>query len=86
MSAGVQLRVIGRAVIRPSLVDNNPTSLNLESDILGFERYSIQKAASAKQAQEVVRLCPPDLILLLDGEGKGPPKEGTDLLDQRPVR
>jgi hypothetical protein len=40
-------------------------------EILGFEGYSIQKRRSAKQAQQLVRLYPPDLILLLlDGGAK----------------
>jgi CheY-like chemotaxis protein len=30
----------------------------------GFAGYSVQKATSAEQAQEVVRLSPPDLILM----------------------
>jgi CheY-like chemotaxis protein len=135
------------------VVDDNPTNLKLVADVLGFEGYSIQKATNAEQAQEAVRLSPPDLILmdiglpdmdglaltrklksnqvtshitivaltafamkgdqekaiaagcdgyiikpidtrafpkqvaellLLDGGGKGPLQEGTDLVDQRP--
>ena len=46
------------------VVDDNPTNLKLVADVLGFEGYRIHTATDAKQAQELVRRSPPDLILM----------------------
>jgi CheY-like chemotaxis protein len=46
------------------VVDDNPTNLKLVADVLGFEGYCVHTATDAKQAQEVVRQSPPDLILM----------------------
>lgn len=46
------------------VVDDNATNLKLVSDVLEFEGYRILEASDAETAQEIVRLTPPDLILM----------------------
>ncbi len=46
------------------VVDDNPTNLKLVSDVLAYDGYRILKAADAEDAQEIIRLAMPDLILM----------------------
>jgi two-component system cell cycle response regulator len=46
------------------VVDDNPTNLNLVSDVLAFEGYDILKAVDAEEAQVVLAATLPDLILM----------------------
>jgi CheY-like chemotaxis protein len=46
------------------VVDDNSTNLKLVSDVLGFDGYRILQASDAESAQEIIRVTPPDLILM----------------------
>jgi CheY-like chemotaxis protein len=46
------------------VVDDNPTNLKLVSDLLKFEGYNVLKAVDAEEAQVVLALTLPDLILM----------------------
>ena len=46
------------------VVDDNPTNLKLVSDVLEFDGYRILKARDAEEAQEIIRVTQPDLILM----------------------
>ena len=46
------------------VVDDNPTNLKLISNVLGFGGYEVLKAVDAEEAEELVRLFEPDLILM----------------------
>jgi len=46
------------------VVDDNPTNLKLVADVLAFDGYRILKAGDAEEAQEVIKVSPPDLILM----------------------
>jgi len=46
------------------VVDDNPTNLKLVADVLAFDGYRILKASDAEEAQELIRISPPDLILM----------------------
>jgi CheY-like chemotaxis protein len=46
------------------VVDDNPTNLKLVSDVLEFDGYQILKAVDAESAREIIKLVPPDLILM----------------------
>jgi CheY-like chemotaxis protein len=46
------------------VVDDNPTNLKLVADVLAFDGYRVLKASDAEEAQELIRISPPDLILM----------------------
>ena len=46
------------------IVDDNPVNLKLAASVLEFAGYQILEAGDANQALEVIRLTPPDLILM----------------------
>ena len=46
------------------VVDDNPTNLKLVSDVLAFDGYQILKASDAEEAQEIIKVSTPDLILM----------------------
>ncbi|MEO6569556.1 MAG: response regulator [Opitutaceae bacterium] len=46
------------------VVDDNPTNLKLVSDLLEFEGHDILKAIDAEEAQGVIAVTVPDLILM----------------------
>jgi CheY-like chemotaxis protein len=46
------------------VVDDNPTNLKLVCDVLEFEGYQVFKAADAEAATQLLRVNPPDLILM----------------------
>ncbi len=46
------------------VVDDHPTNLKLVKDVLEFDGYTIMTASDAEEAQEIVRLTPPELILM----------------------
>ncbi len=46
------------------IVDDNPVNLKLASNVLEIEGYTVEKAADAEQAQEMLRSIIPDLILM----------------------
>jgi CheY-like chemotaxis protein len=45
-------------------VDDNPTNLKLLCDVLEGDEYSLLRASSAQEAQEILRQSQPDLILM----------------------
>jgi CheY-like chemotaxis protein len=46
------------------VVDDNPTNLELISDVLAFEDYAVLRARDAEEAQAILAHTVPDLILL----------------------
>lgn len=46
------------------VVDDHPTNLKLVSDLLEFEDYEVLRAVDGETAQEMIRLTPPDLVLM----------------------
>jgi CheY-like chemotaxis protein len=46
------------------VVDDNPTNLKLVSEVLEFDGFQILKAVDAEEAQEIIKITPPDLILM----------------------
>jgi CheY-like chemotaxis protein len=46
------------------VVDDNPTNLKLASQVLEMEGYTVDQAADAEQAQELLQHMTPDLILM----------------------
>jgi CheY-like chemotaxis protein len=46
------------------VVDDNPTNLKLVSDVLAFDGYQILRAGDAEEAQELIKISAPDLILM----------------------
>jgi len=46
------------------IVDDNPTNLKLASQVLEIEGYTVDLAADAEQAQELLQHMTPDLILM----------------------
>src|SRR4029077_9881533 len=46
------------------IVDDNPTNLKLAADVLECEGHQIARARDAEQAQEVLKITRPDLILM----------------------
>jgi CheY-like chemotaxis protein len=46
------------------IVDDNPTNLKLAADVLEIEGHTIARARDAEQAQEVLKITQPDLILM----------------------
>jgi CheY-like chemotaxis protein len=46
------------------IVDDHPLNLKLACDVLEFEGYTVGKAESAEQAQEILKDTVPDLILM----------------------
>ena len=46
------------------IVDDNPTNLKLAADLLEIEGHTIALAHDAEQAQEVLKITQPDLILM----------------------
>jgi CheY-like chemotaxis protein len=46
------------------VVDDNLINLKLASELLAFEGYQILKAMDAEEAQLLIQLTPPDLILM----------------------
>jgi CheY-like chemotaxis protein len=50
--------------IRVLIVDDNPTNLKLASDVLRSDGFSVDRAQDADEAQAVLALRLPDLILM----------------------
>jgi CheY-like chemotaxis protein len=46
------------------IVDDNPTNLKLAAEVLEFEGHVIARAGDAEEAQEVLKLTKPELILM----------------------
>lgn len=46
------------------IVDDNPTNLKLASQVLEMEGYTVDLAANAEEAQELLQHMKPDLILM----------------------
>jgi CheY-like chemotaxis protein len=51
-------------VSRILVVDDNPTNLKLACDVLECEGFEVSGAVDAETAFEVVKISPPDLILM----------------------
>lgn len=50
--------------VRILVVDDNPTNLKLVSDLLAFDGFEVLKAMDAEEAQVVLTVVLPDLILM----------------------
>lgn len=46
------------------VVDENPTNVKLVSYVLELEGYRVLKASDAEEAQEIMKYCQPNLILM----------------------
>ncbi len=49
---------------RVLVVDDNPTNLKLAASLLEFEGYTVDRAADANEALEMLQRAKPDLILM----------------------